>query len=333
MAFVPVGPANRGSRRERFCHLVTIWVLLAWNLCLQLRSAAGQTCGSRTYSSSQYTLAFDAQANPFVDPSVATATSVTNFTVCSGCTLSADGSVVSDGVKERPDNNSSAREADLPALASDPVALPPSPPTITSASPFTSSGSLAPSPAPSIVFTSPSVSPPISSPASWWAVASNLSALNTSVLNGSAATVSLPSATPMVKLVVPDATRPEGRAAALAPIPAALPKGAECASSFKGDSRSADCLGFCQAKYARSHCGRCKCKACDFCPRREAAKMEARNSSRGVPLHTSESTEQPLANRSRSVPPNSSAFMAEAAAASARLGNRSGVNATAGVTS
>ena len=41
--------------------------------------------------------------------------------------------------------------------------------------------------------------------------------------------------------------------------------GANCSSAFKGDTKSAQCLGPCSAKFARAHCMRCKCRACQFC--------------------------------------------------------------------
>ena len=48
------------------------------------------------------------------------------------------------------------------------------------------------------------------------------------------------------------------------PIPAGLPEGATCSSGFKGDAKLAQCLSFCIGKYARTHCQRCKCRACSF---------------------------------------------------------------------
>ena len=53
------------------------------------------------------------------------------------------------------------------------------------------------------------------------------------------------------------------------PIPAGLPEGATCSSGFKGDAKLAQCLSFCIGKYARTHCQRCKCRACSFPARRE----------------------------------------------------------------
>lgn len=58
------------------------------------------------------------------------------------------------------------------------------------------------------------------------------------------------------------------------PIPFGLPAGAACTSSFKGDSKEAQCMPFCIGKFARSHCARCKCNSCSFCPRDPTAKPQ-----------------------------------------------------------
>ena len=56
-----------------------------------------------------------------------------------------------------------------------------------------------------------------------------------------------------------------------------LAEGAACSSTFKGDSSEAKCFEFCQAKFARFHCERCKCRSCAFCPRTTppSASLEA----------------------------------------------------------
>jgi hypothetical protein len=45
-----------------------------------------------------------------------------------------------------------------------------------------------------------------------------------------------------------------------------LPLGSACASEHKGDSKVSSCESICNPKFAKGHCSRCKCRACDFCP-------------------------------------------------------------------
>jgi len=45
-----------------------------------------------------------------------------------------------------------------------------------------------------------------------------------------------------------------------------IPEGGACSSPNPGDIRVAACQPICAEKFARAHCGRCKCRACSFCP-------------------------------------------------------------------
>ncbi|KAL3896326.1 MAG: hypothetical protein SGPRY_013296 [Prymnesium sp.] len=221
MAFLPVGPATRGTRPERFCHLLTIWVLIVWNLCLQLRSASSHCSNTMTHSGSLHSLSSaDLQFNSFVNPSVATATAVTNFTVCSGCTLHRKNSTPANA-SDLPSHSSLINSSALEQL-----------------SPNTSHPSL-----------SPPANTSSAAAASVWPVLS--------------------------KSVLPNASR------GLPPAPAGLATGAQCSSGFKGDSITAECNSFCQAKYARAHCARCKCRACDFCFRRVSGSKPSSSASSG----------------------------------------------------
>lgn len=49
-----------------------------------------------------------------------------------------------------------------------------------------------------------------------------------------------------------------------------LPPGSACTSEHKGDSKVSSCESICNPKFAKGHCSRCKCRACDFCPKAEA---------------------------------------------------------------
>jgi len=52
-----------------------------------------------------------------------------------------------------------------------------------------------------------------------------------------------------------------------------LKMGESCSSEHKGDSKVASCETVCNSKYAKGHCTRCKCRACDFCPKVEVDPM------------------------------------------------------------
>ena len=90
-----------------------------------------------------------------------------------------------------------------------------------------------------------------------------------------AALANLTNATAIKTEAPPPSLSPPPPASASPPPPASvlnaiptvskLEEGASCTSSFKGDSTSAKCFPFCQAKYAKFHCERCKCRSCAFC--------------------------------------------------------------------
>ena len=90
-----------------------------------------------------------------------------------------------------------------------------------------------------------------------------------------AALANLTNATAIKTEAPPPSLSPPPPASASPPPPASvlnaiptvskLDEGASCTSSFKGDSTSAKCFPFCQAKYAKFHCERCKCRSCAFC--------------------------------------------------------------------
>jgi len=51
--------------------------------------------------------------------------------------------------------------------------------------------------------------------------------------------------------------------------------GSQCVSAIKSDTPTAQCQGFCNAKFKKFHCAWCKCRACDFCPKGGEAIEEA----------------------------------------------------------
>jgi len=63
-------------------------------------------------------------------------------------------------------------------------------------------------------------------------------------------------------------------------VTAAAQQGAsQCVSAHKSDTPTAQCQAFCSEKFRKFHCGWCKCRLCDFCPKggeaiEEAAKDE-----------------------------------------------------------
>ena len=68
----------------------------------------------------------------------------------------------------------------------------------------------------------------------------------------------------------PTAALPPEPAPKHAPEPAGgfrLDRGTECLSNATSkDTPTAQCYDGCQEKFARAHCGRCRCRACNFCP-------------------------------------------------------------------
>ena len=196
---------------------------MVWNLFLQLRSAVGLNCaGLRDYTVSsssskhmQNEFTMSNAAATFVDPSVATATATpSDFTVCSGCTISSE-------------TQTSQLNASFPEARNTSVGINTGPGVLNSSTKMPTT---------------------------------NATAGNWSGSSLSAQTTSLPTAN--VSSTGPSFGQPTTPGL---PYPKGFLKGIECQSTFKGDSPTTNCMGFCQARYARAHCSRCKCRSCEFC--------------------------------------------------------------------
>jgi len=220
--FVPAASLARGPRRERLYHFI-IWALVIWNLYLQLRSAVGFNCtGLRDYmiSSSSSKLmhnefAMSTAAATFVDPSVATATATpSDFTVCSGCTVSSDTQASQLNASLAEARNSSVGMTSGPGVLNASTKMP----------------------------------------------AANATAGNWSGSSLFAQTTSIPATNISSTGQSVGQPTPPGLS-----LPKGFVKGMECQSTYKGDSPTTNCMGFCQARYTRAHCSRCKCRSCDFC--------------------------------------------------------------------
>ena len=243
------GAAAAAAKRERMYQGV-IWVLVIWNLCLQARSLSRDTAPSLAVPSTTIDAAefrdatqqLDADpvmptvmppsvTGSFAEPSLVPEAFGSAGVVCSGCADA--GSNASAPV---PGSNASAPMGNLSSSAGG------------SFSDGSSSSSSAGSSDGVGSTTAPTTPSPLETAA--------LGAADQAVAKRAAAAAAV-SAGKKIRdpIFVPGP-----------PIPAGLPEGAACSSAFKGDASVAQCNAFCIGKFARAHCGRCKCRSCSFCP-------------------------------------------------------------------
>jgi len=276
------------AKRERFYQGV-IWLLVIWNLCLQARSLSKTAEVAVPASSVAYAQTLEQEfdtassaTGSFVAPSEEIRAYGAAGVVCSGCTSTSNSS--SDDSSPGPSTGSIAAATAGVAAGVNASALAPAP------APATESAAAAAVPSAASVSTTGTQPSPLEAASLKVGAAA---AEKAAAANGGAA---------VGKNRAVDGTPPPQ-------ISPGLPEGGVCNSSFKGDANVAQCLSFCIGKYARTHCQRCKCKSCSFCPRGDASRDEqlASTSVDAAPTTTTPASTAPPAAEAAAARPSEGA--------------------------